>query len=106
MIIENKHPYTGITQPLIAPTERLSTSQIDQRSRTILALGLILFGWGSSGVVMFSAGWGASVVYRTIQPYIATRGSYAIFAICFAVPMLLIWRGNHKIANSWPSDWP
>lgn len=44
----------------------------------------------------------AGVLYGTLQ---IERGWAAMLFISIAVPMLLVWRGNHKIAHTWPSDW-
>ncbi len=106
-IVENENPAIAETIRLTPITERISPTV--HHSDVLLGLGLVLCGavLGAAlfGASMFSAGWVASTVYRTIQPYIEARGSYAVFAICFAIPVLAVWRGNHKIAGDWPEGW-
>ena len=99
MIIENETPCTGATIRL----------RPQVRKDVLTGLGLVLIGAalgvGMFGWSMFTIGWEASTLYRTLQPYITERGSYALLTICFATPVVLIWRGNHKIAGTWPKDW-
>ncbi len=101
MIKENEQPCT-------TETTQLTPARIELGSAA-LGLGLMLsgavIGASTFGSAMFLAGYTASTLYRTVQPYIDARGSYAVFAICFAIPLLLVWRGNHKIAGTWPNDW-
>jgi hypothetical protein len=92
MIVENETPYT-------AKTIRL-TPRAPVVSSAVLGLGLILIGAamgaGMFGGAMFLAGWEASALYRTIQPYIDARGTYAILWITIAVPILAIWHTNRN----------
>jgi hypothetical protein len=92
MISENKTPYTTET---IRLTPRASVVP-----SAVLGLGLVLvgavMGAGMFGGAMFLAGWEASALYRTIQPYIDARGTYAILWVTIAVPILAIWHTNGK----------
>jgi hypothetical protein len=90
MIVENETPYT-------AETIRL-TPRAPVVSSAALGLSLILIGAamgaGMFGGAMFLVGWKAAVFYRTLQPYIDARGTYALLWVTIAVPILAIWHTN------------
>jgi len=90
MIKENTQPYIGITQRLTVPQDRLQSAA--------LGMGLLLtgagLGAGMFGASMFTLGYTASTLYRTVQPYIDARGSYAILWVTVVVPILIIWQRN------------
>lgn len=99
MIIEKETPYTTETINLTPLTTRLSPV-VTELPAAALGFGLILIGavMGAAmfGGAMFLSGWEASVVYRTIQPYIDARGTYAILWVTIAVPIYCVWKTNTK----------
>lgn len=92
MIVENETPYTAET---IRLTPRSSVIPSAALGLCLVLVGAVM-GAGMFGGAMFLAGWEASAFYRTIQPYIDARGTYAILWFTIAVPILAIWHTNGK----------